>query len=202
MNKKISQRVHYMVELALMSAIIIAMAFTPLGYIRTPGLAITLLTIPVAIGAILLGPKGGAICGAVFGLTSFVQCFGMSAFSTMLFQINPLGTLFTAVVPRILEGLLCGLIFSAIRKTKLKNASFYIASLACPLLNTLFFMTSLVVFFYPTDYIQTFATALGATNPVVFIFLFVGLQGAIEAVVCFIAASLISRILWSALKKG
>ena len=51
----------YMVELAMMIAIILLMSFTPLGYLRTPGLSITLLTIPVAVGAIILGPKGGAI---------------------------------------------------------------------------------------------------------------------------------------------
>lgn len=61
----------YMVELALMVAIILLMSFTPLGYVRTPGLSITLLTIPVAVGAIILGPKGGVVCGAAFGLTSF-----------------------------------------------------------------------------------------------------------------------------------
>ena len=51
----------YMVELAMMIAIILLMSFTPLGYLRTPGLSITLLTIPVAVGAIILGPKGGAV---------------------------------------------------------------------------------------------------------------------------------------------
>ena len=47
----------YMVELAMMIAIILLMSFTPLGYLRTPGLSITLLTIPVAVGAIILGPR-------------------------------------------------------------------------------------------------------------------------------------------------
>mgnify|MGYP002231725940 CR=1 FL=1 len=60
-----------MVELAMMIAIILLMSFTPLGYLRTPGLSITLLTIPVAVGAIILGPKGGAVCGLAFGATSF-----------------------------------------------------------------------------------------------------------------------------------
>ena len=54
----------YLVELVLMIAIIFVMAFTPLGYLRTPGLSITFLTVPVAVAAMILGPKGGAICGA------------------------------------------------------------------------------------------------------------------------------------------
>ena len=61
----------YMVELALMIAIVFLMSFTPLGYIRTPGLSVTLLTVPVAVGAVILGPAGGAICGLAFGVTSF-----------------------------------------------------------------------------------------------------------------------------------
>lgn len=80
----------YMVELAMMIAIILLMSFTPLGYLRTPGLSITLLTIPVAVGAIILGPKGGAVCGLAFGATSFYMAVtGSSAFAAALFNINP-----------------------------------------------------------------------------------------------------------------
>lgn len=116
MNNQHAARTKFMVELALMVAIIFVMAFTPLGYFQTMGLSITFLTVPVAVGAIILGPKGGAICGLAFGITSFMQCFGMGAFGTMLFSINPLGTAFVCIVPRLLEGLLCGLIFQALKK--------------------------------------------------------------------------------------
>lgn len=125
-----SQKTLFMVELALMVAIIFIMAFTPLGYFQTMGLSITFLTVPVAVGAIILGPKGGAICGLAFGITSFMQCFGMGAFGTMLFSINPLGTAITCIIPRVLEGLLCGLIFQALHKN-MKNGAYLIASLAC-----------------------------------------------------------------------
>jgi len=192
----------YMAELALMVAIILLMSFTPLGYIRTPGLAITLLTIPVTVGAIILGPKGGAVCGAAFGLTSFSQSFS-SAFGTMMLSINPTGAFITTVITRILEGWLCGLIFSALHKnSSTRKLSYYIASLACPVLNTVLFMGSLVLFFYHTDYVQNMAAALGAANPFVFVAAFVGLQGLVEAVVCFLAASVVSRTLAAALHRS
>lgn len=70
MNNQHAARTKFMVELALMVAIIFVMAFTPLGYFQTMGLSITFLTVPVAVGAIILGPKGGAICGLAFGITS------------------------------------------------------------------------------------------------------------------------------------
>ena len=110
-------RTTFMVKLALMVAIIFVMAFSPLGYLRTPGLTITFLTVPVAVGAIILGPTAGAICGGAFGLTSAIMALtGGSAFSAALLQINPFGLLFTLLVPRILEGWLCGLIFAALKK--------------------------------------------------------------------------------------
>ena len=194
-------RTLFMTKLALMVAIIVIMAFSPLGYLRTPGLTITFLTVPVAVGAIILGPAAGAVCGAAFGCTSIAMAMtGGSAFSAALLQINPFGLLFTLLVPRILEGWLCGLIFQVVKKVS-KNGAFVVASLSCPLLNTLLFMSSLVVFFYNTDYIQNIASGLGAGNPFIFVTLFVGLQGAIEAVVCTLLGSAVSRALAVALRK-
>ncbi len=201
MNQNKTTHTLYLVELALMVAIIFIMAFTPLGYFQTAGLSITFLTVPVAVGAIILGPKGGAVCGLAFGITSLMRCFGISAFNSMLMSINPIGMTFTCLVPRILEGWLCGLIFRAARKVT-KNGAYPIASLACPLMNTLFYMTSLVVIFYNTDYIQSLASSLGVSNPFVFVVAFVGVQGLIEAVVCFLIATAVSRALAAALKQG
>ena len=196
-NKK--NRTRYMTELALMSAIIFLMAFTPLGYFRTPGLSITFLTVPVAVGAIILGPEGGAVCGLVFGITSLIQCFMGGSFGSMLLSINPLGTAFTCIVPRVLEGLLCGLVFRWIKRVS-KNSAYFAASLACPLLNTVFFMSAIVLIFYHTEYIQGLVQTLGVTNPLMFVVAFVGVQGMIEAVVCFLIASAVSRALGAALK--
>ena len=201
-NKKFDTR--YMVELAMMIAIILLMSFTPLGYIRTPGLSVTLLTIPVAVGAIILGPRGGAVCGLAFGATSFYMALtGSSAFAAMLLSISPVGTFITCIVARVLEGWLTGLIFAALyKKASTKKISYYIASLACPLLNTLFFMGFLCIFFYNTEYIQGIASGLGVGNPILFVAAFVGIQGLIEAGICFVIGSIVSRALFSALKRS
>lgn len=201
MENKTTRNTRYLVELSLMSAIIVLMALTPLGYVKTPALSITLLTIPVAVGAIILGPKGGAILGAVFGLTSFAQALTGSGMSTILLQANPLGVLFLCFVPRILEGFLCGLIFQLLRKTSLKKVSYYIAGFSCPILNTILFMGTLVAIFYRTEYIQDRVSSLGVNNPLGFIIALVGVQGAIEAVVCGILSGTISLTLAKALKR-
>ncbi len=69
MNKKFTTS--QITLLGLMIAILLLMAYTPLGYLNIGPLAITFNVIPVAISAIVMGPVGGAIAGAVFGLTSF-----------------------------------------------------------------------------------------------------------------------------------
>ena len=127
MENKTTKGTRSMVELSLMSAIIIVMAMTPLGYLKTPFLSITLLTIPVAVGSIILGPKGGAFLGGIFGATSFAQALSGAGMTAILLQTHPLGVLFLCFVPRILEGFLCGLIAKILRKTKFKKAVFYIA---------------------------------------------------------------------------
>ena len=106
----------YMVEMALLIAVILIMAFTPIGYIRTLGLEITLIVVPVAVGAVTLGPAAGAALGAVFGITSFIQCFGMSPFGAALLGINPIYTLIVCVLPRTLMGWLTGLLYQGFIK--------------------------------------------------------------------------------------
>ena len=192
----------YLVEMALLVAIILLMAFTPIGYIKTAGLEITLIVVPVAVGAVTLGPTAGAILGGVFGITSFIQCFGMSQFGALLLGINPFLTFLVCVPTRILMGWLTGLIFAALYKSPAKKFSYYIASLACPLLNTFFFMGFLCLFFYNTDYIQGIVSSLGVSNPVVFVAAFVGVQGLIEAGFCFVVGSIVSRALSVALKRA
>ena len=100
-----SSRTVKLVEMALLVAIILILAFTPLGYIKTLGLEITLIVVPVTIGAIILGPLGGAVLGAVFGITSFIQCFGMSPFGAVLLGINPFGTFSSDYIQSLAGGL-------------------------------------------------------------------------------------------------
>ena len=63
----------WLVSVALMAAIIIVLANTPLGMIQLPVIKATTVHIPVILGAILLGPSAGAILGGVFGICSVVS---------------------------------------------------------------------------------------------------------------------------------
>lgn len=191
------------VEMALLTAVIVLMAFTPIGYIKTFGLEITLIVVPVTVGAVTLGPLAGAVLGAVFGITSFLQCFGMSAFGTMLLGIQPVFTFFVCVASRVLMGWLTGLIYQGLKKVKpLRKIAVVIASLIGPFLNTFFFMGTLIFFFYHTEEIQTLASSMGASHALAFVAAFVGVNGVIEAVVCFVVGSALSKALQVALKSS
>lgn len=73
-----------MVQMAILVAIMLIFAYTPLGYLKAGPIEITFMVLPVAIGAIILGPAVGAILGGIFGVTSFIQCFGASGFGVLL----------------------------------------------------------------------------------------------------------------------
>ncbi|GFI54965.1 hypothetical protein IMSAG013_00002 [Clostridiales bacterium] len=74
MRTQTLERTKKMVTLALLSGLLIVMGFTPLGYLKVSGLfEITFNAVPVAIAAITVGPVGGVVTGAVFGITSFIQ---------------------------------------------------------------------------------------------------------------------------------
>ena len=157
-----------LVILGLMTGILLLMAYTPLGYLNIGPLAITFNVIPVAIAAITLGPAGGAAIGAVFGMTSFLQCIGIggsSAMGAMLFSINPFLAFVQRFVPRMLDGLLLGYIFQFVRR----RTDVYMASLVTgfcsAFLNTVFFMTALVVLFGNTEYMQGL---IGGKNIILF----------------------------------
>ena len=68
-----NERTYELVLTALFTAIIVIMAFTPLGYIPLVVINATVIHIPVILGALFLGPKKGAFLGFVFGLTSLIN---------------------------------------------------------------------------------------------------------------------------------
>lgn len=188
-----------MVIMAMLIALLIIMTFTPIGYLYIGAIEITLMSIPVAVGAILLGPAAGAVLGLVFGLTSFFQCFGMSAFGATLLAINPFYTFIMCVIPRILVGVVPGLIFKGLQKIdKTKVISYAVASLSAAVTNTVLFVLALIVLFWNTDYIQ--GMAAGA-NIFAFFVAFIGLNGIVEASVCLVIATAVTKALAAALRK-
>ena len=192
-----TKKTQVLVQTAVLTAIILIMAFTPLGYLKTAGIEITFITIPVVIGAICLGPGVGAILGTVFGVTSFIQCFGMSPFGVALLGVSPIGTLITCIVPRTLMGFATGLIFRALhRRVKQPIIAFGAAGLAGPLLNTILFMSTLMLIFANSTFMQELNASMGGLPLIPFVLALVTINGLIEAAACFILSTLVARALW------
>lgn len=194
MNKS-NFTVKRMSTLALLIAVILVMSFTPLGYLQIGPLSMSLLTIPVAIGAITMGPVDGMILGIVFGLTSLFNAMsGSSAMGTAMFTINPFGCFVVCVVARALMGLCGGLVYQGLSKANSQRVkvNYAISGLMSAFFNTLFFMGSLCIFFYGSDYVQNLVSVLHVSNPIMFIIVLVGFQGVLEMVLCSIVSTAVS----------
>ncbi len=172
-KERINKNILYMSELGILIAILLLMAFTPVGYLRIGTMTITIL-------------------GTIFGLTSFYQCFGMDPMGTALMQISLPRTFLFTVVPRLLMGLCVGLIFKAFRKRS--AAAYTVTAFFGPFLNTVLFMTTLIACFWHTDVIQGWAASIpGASNVFLFAVLSVGVNFIVEAIVCTIVGAAVAK---------
>ncbi len=185
MNKNITTR--KLTIAGLLSALLFIMAYTPLGYLNIGPLAVTLNVIPVAVAAVALGPIGGAVVGGVFGLTSFLQCFGASVLGTAIMQINPALTAVQCFVPRIIDGFLTGFIAEKIKNGTSGMAGMSVASFTAgflaAFLNTLFYMTSLMLLFGNSEIIQSYWNKKApGKNVFLFVIAFVGVNAVTEMI--------------------
>lgn len=198
-----NKKLYDLVLLALFIAIELAMYLMGLGLVPIGPLKMSFLPVPVAVGAILMGPWQGAILGVAFGLCSLWDAVsGASIMTNAFFAISPVHTVILCVGMRALMGLCVGAIFQLLRKVDHKRIiSYYASALAAPLLNTVFFMGYIVLFFYQTDYIQNLVSTKGAANPFMFVILLVGVQGLIEMVVCTITGGSAAKGVAVALRK-
>lgn len=190
-----------MVVVAVLAALLIIMTITPIGYIPIGPLSVTINMIPVAIGAVILGPAGGAALGFIFGMTSFGNAASVlgtpSIVGTTLFGINPFLTFIVCVVSRVLEGVLAGFISRLINKTKMpKIINYGITGLLTAVLNTVLFMGLLIICFAPTLKVN------GWWKPGQNVFAFVAWFVGINAIWEFVLSTVITAIVGFALYKA
>lgn len=166
---KISKRqdmVRQQVILALFTAIVLLLAFTPIGLIDLPIIKATILHVPVIIGSVALGPKKGAFLGFVFGLTSIIK--NSLAPSLLSFAFTPFVplpglkegsalSLIICFIPRILVGVtpyytVKGIEFlveklSSKRNTAIKTVASGVAAVVGAFTNTVLVMGMIYIFF-------------------------------------------------------
>ena len=145
----------WMVSVALMAAIIIVLANTPLGMIQLPIIKATTVHIPVIIGAILFGPLAGAILGGVFGICSLIS--NTMAPTLLSFAFSPflasnlagvLKALWISVGCRILIGVAAGWLWILLNKLKVNQTiALPIVGFAGSMVNTITVMGSIYLLF-------------------------------------------------------
>ena len=188
------KKIVFLAEVAILAALILLMSFTPLGYLRLPGLSVSLLMIPVAIGAVVVGPAAGAILGCLFGLTSFAQCFMGDVLGGILVAENVFFDFVVCVVSRTLAGLVCGLIFRAFKGSH-KVGPVLVANLAASLLNTLLFLGFLALLYFNLSFTPEQVEALGGLGSAltVVIVTATSINAPIELALCGVVGTAVSK---------
>lgn len=145
---------------AALFSLILLLNFSGLGFIKVGISEVTMLHIPVIIGAVMEGPLVGSVLGLLFGLSSLWESYTSPSVLAPAFQ-NPI----VSVVPRILIGLFSSYAFSiAMKLTKKRvSGSALVASIVGTLTNTVFVL-SLMHFMYSSLIVENLASEAAATS--------------------------------------
>lgn len=170
---KTNQKILRMVELAMLAAIIIV-----LQQIVIPlpgGLTLSLVLIPIVVGAVLFGPAAGAALGGVFGVvvTFLVMTARAGDLSTMMWVANPAVTALVCVVKGVAAGFCAGLVARAFKKRTF--VGIVLAAAVAPIVNTGIFLVGMLTVF--REVMMTFAQNIGMGDTGVIYFAVVVLIG-------------------------
>ena len=150
-------------QLSLLIALEAVLAFTPLGFIMIPPISITILHIPVIIGAILMGPTYGGILGGTFGVLSVIKAtFFAASPADMLFSPflsgKPIQSLVMSIVPRILLGMVAAWLYQALKHKMGEIPSIGVSAVVASILHTLLVLGSMWIFFNAMPLRDVFVT--------------------------------------------
>ena len=161
--KKLGMSTKTMVLAAILTALVVVLQF--IGQtIRLGPFMISLVLVPIVIGAATCGPKIGGWLGFVFGL--FVLISGDAA---AFLTINIFGTIVTVLLKGVLCGLVAGYVYQLL-EGKNKTLAVFVAAIVCPVVNTGVFLLGCAVFFMDT-------IVLWANGSNVIAYMFLGLVG-------------------------
>lgn len=197
-----------LLQLTMLGAIVFVLAFTPfLGYIPLGVTKATIIHIPVIIGAIILGPKKGAILGALFGLTSLIMntisptvtSFVFSPFYSIGDVNGNFLSLVICFVPRILVGVVPYYVYQALKTRIKQTTSLAVAGLAGSLTNTILVM-SLIYLFFAESYAAAKGVSVNALYGV--IMSIIGINGVPEAILASVLTASITMAVFKITKQG
>lgn len=144
MNRK---QLNNFVLLALFTALIILLGFTPLGMIPLGFINVTILCVPVVIGTIYMGLKNGMILGLTFGMVSFINALiKPSALVSTLMGASPILGFVMALLPRLTVPLATWGAYALIRRWK-PGVATAVAAVCGSLTNTVLYLGLMLLFY-------------------------------------------------------
>ncbi len=135
------EKIRRMVGLAFLMAIVLVLQL--LGqFIKIGLVSISLVLIPIVVGAAIFGPSAGALLGGTFAVVVLLQ-----PDTVFFYDIHFLGTVVTVLVKGILAGWISGQIYKLLA-SKNRTVAVLTAAIICPLVNTGIFLLGCRVFFW------------------------------------------------------
>jgi uncharacterized membrane protein len=135
------------VLLALFVALILLLGFTPLGLIPLGFINVTILCVPVVVGALFMGWKRGLILGLTFGLVSFISALTKpSALVSTLMGASPALVAVMSILPRLMVPLVACLVYRAFRG-KREHTAVALAAVCGSLTNTVLYLGLMLLFY-------------------------------------------------------
>lgn len=175
-----------LVMCALLTAIVVVLQYLG-SFIRFGPFSISLVLVPIVIGAAVCGKGAGAWLGFVFGA---VVLFTDSA---AFMAVNAFGTIVTVLVKGIAAGLCAGLVYGIISKKSIYGAAF-VSALICPIVNTGIFLIGCRLFFM--DALNSWGAAAGFESIGEYIItVLVGINFVAELLVNLLLSPIIVRLL-------
>lgn len=177
--------------MGVLTAIVIVLQALAIG-IRFGTFSITLVLIPIVVGAALYGWKAGAWLGFVFGVVVLMNDAGA------FLAVSVPGTVITCILKGVLAGIAAAAVYRLL-ENKNRWAAILAAAIVCPVVNTGVFLLGCLVFFYDT--ISEWAAGAGFANVGAYLIIgFVGLNFVVETLINLCLSTVIVRVL-SIIKK-
>ncbi len=173
---------------AVLTAIVAVLQFMG-AFIKFGPFSISLVLVPIVVGAAICGTGAGAWLGLAFGITVL-----LSGDAALFMAVNIPGTIATV----LLKGMLCGLAAGLVYKS-LAGKNIYIAviaaALVCPIVNTGVFLLGCKIFFMDTIREWAVQAEFGDNAGGYMIISLVGLNFIAETVINIVLSPIITRLI-------
>ena len=177
-----------MVGLGLFTAIVVVLQLLG-SFIKFGPFSISLVLVPIVVGAAVYGVGSGAWLGFVFGLTVL-----LSGDAAAFLTISPAGTIVTVLAKGILAGFAAGLVYKLLEK-KNNYVAVAAAAIACPVVNTGVFLLGCLAFFMDTISGWAEGAGFGANTGAYMIVGLVGFNFVFELLFNIVLSPVILRII-------